>query len=138
MAHLAGKFAGILRVELPPERVDELRTALGRLETRGLRIVAELGGEARPARRPVRLELVGADHPGIVREIAALLARHGVNVEELRSECCDAPHSGQALFKAGADLLLPGEVSIDRLRDELESVAHDLIVDVRLREDQGS
>jgi glycine cleavage system regulatory protein len=132
MAHLAGKFAGILRVDLPAERLDGLRRALAALETHGLRIVTEVGATTQRARRAVRLELVGADHRGIVREIAAVLARRGVNVEELRSECCDAPHSGQALFKVSADLLLPAEVSLDGLRGELESVANDLIVDVSL------
>src|SRR5881394_165932 len=41
MAHLAGKFAGILRVEVPAESTAALMAALARLETRGLRIVLE-------------------------------------------------------------------------------------------------
>ena len=41
MAHLAGKFAGILRAELPPERIGDAVEALGALEARGLKVVVE-------------------------------------------------------------------------------------------------
>src|SRR2546421_8836268 len=47
MAHLAGQFAGILRVEVPAERLSELRAALLELEAQGLRIVAQGGAPPR-------------------------------------------------------------------------------------------
>ncbi len=51
MAHLAGQFAGILRVEVPPDKIDALQRALGELEAEGLRVVAQDGGsEPRPGR----------------------------------------------------------------------------------------
>lgn len=130
MARLAGKFAGVLRLSVPAERVGGLREALGALATRGLRVAAEGGGAAPPAGRAVFLELLGADHPGIVRRISAVLSRRGVNVEELRTECTDAPHTAQPLFRARAELLVPAALSLDELRAELEDVAHDLMVDV--------
>src|SRR3954451_12809698 len=63
MAHLAGKFAGVLRAEVPAEQVDAVIQALGRLEGRGRKIVAEVAGAAaRPAdQRAMNLELVGLD-----------------------------------------------------------------------------
>ena len=67
-------------------------------------------------------------------DIASALARHHVNVEELDTECIDAPMSGQKMFKARARLNLPPEASLDQLREELEGVAHDLMVDVTLGE----
>src|SRR5262245_61195747 len=82
MALLAGKFAGILRAEVPDDKVREVVEALARLESRGLRIVAEPSA-APPlptARRAMELDLVGLDRPGIVREISQLLAQHGINV----------------------------------------------------------
>src|SRR5262249_2695791 len=41
MTHLAGKFAGILRAELPPDRATAALQALGGLERQGLRVIAE-------------------------------------------------------------------------------------------------
>src|SRR5882672_10048550 len=76
MTHLAGKFAGILRAELPPEKAEAALLALAGLEARGLKVVAET--TARPAGPPagdepartMDLELLGLDRPGIVREIS--------------------------------------------------------------------
>ena len=63
---------------------------------------------------------------------ARVLAARGVNVEELLTECTDAPMSGLQLFQARAQLRLPAGVTVDRLRDELETVAQSLMVDLTL------
>jgi len=51
MAHLAGKFAGVLRVEAPSERLAALKQALAALASIGLRVVIEQSeaGGAGPA-----------------------------------------------------------------------------------------
>ena len=80
----------------------------------------------------MRLELVGADHPGILRDVSRVLAGRRVNVEELTTERGDAPMGGQPLFRATALLVLPSDLGIDVLRSDLESIAADLMVDVTL------
>ncbi len=134
MSHLAGKFAGILRVSVPSDKADGLCTALADLGSHGLRVRAEASTAADERTRPALLELTGADHPGIVRDISKALARHGVNVEELETRCEDAPMSGQALFRATARLHLPEDVTLEDLRRALEDVAQDLMVDVGLEQ----
>lgn len=137
MAHLAGQFAGILRVEAPPEKVDALAAALRALNAGGLEAV--IHPDATPAAsrdmapsRTVHLDLVGQDRPGIVREITRVLAAQGVNVEELATECTTAAESGQLLFNCTAELQLPPSLAVDQLRTALEQVAADLMVDVTL------
>jgi len=133
MAHLAGRFAGILRVSVPDAKADELRAALTQLQARGLSIVVERGAAAAtPAAARLRLELIGADHPGIVRDIARALAARGINVEELETESVSAPMSGEPLFRATAELHAPNDLSIDELRAKLEELAEDLMVDITL------
>jgi glycine cleavage system regulatory protein len=78
------------------------------------------------------LEIVGQDRPGIVREISGALASHGVNVEELQTECASAAMSGETLFKARAKLSIPAACNIEDLRRELEKIAEDLIVEISL------
>jgi glycine cleavage system regulatory protein len=134
MAHLAGKFAGVLRVAVDGEHVEKLQQALAALSTRGIRVCAETGDATAEMVRAARLELVGSDQPGIVRDISTVLARHAVNVEELETQCVDAPMSGHRLFKAVAALQLPGELSVETLRTELEGLAHDLMVEIQLSE----
>ena len=80
----------------------------------------------------VKLSLVGQDRAGIVREISRVLAAHSVNVEELNTERGRAANSGQKLFQADAQLRLPAGVSMDALREALEQVAADMMVDISL------
>jgi glycine cleavage system regulatory protein len=136
MSHMAGKFAGIVRVSAPETGVDELVRALEALESAGLRTGCERSASTDPAESftPVLLELVGADHPGIVRAVSQALARRGVNVEELGTECSNAPMSGESLFRATARLRLPAGLALDELRQDLEQVAHSLMVDLTLGE----
>jgi len=136
MAHLAGKFAGILRVEIPPGKSEALLAALGELESRGLKIGGEPSGEdSQPAAgRTLDLELVGLDRPGIVREISQLLANSGANVEELSTNRTSAPMSGEMLFAAKSRVRLPNDADLAALRSALERLASDLMVEIRLVE----
>ena len=134
MAHLAGKFAGVLRAEVPPDKVDAVMQALRTLEGRGLKILAEAAGsdEAPADQKAMNLELVGLDRPGIVKEISQLLAQQGVNVEELTTDRSSAPMSGEMLFHARARVHIPASTDLARLRSGLERLANDLVVEIRL------
>ena len=132
MSRLGGKFAGILQVSVPEDKVGALLETLRGLDAKGLRVVSEQSAAPEKRLQPVRLDLVGADHIGIVRDIAALLTKQQVNVEEFTTECTPAPMSGQMLFKATALLHLPPGMSEDDLRASLEKLAHDLMVDITL------
>ena len=133
MAHLAGHFAGLLHVEVADDRVRALEAALGDLESVGLRVVVH-GGEARVVERPrsMRLEATGQDHPGIVRDISQVLVRHRVNIAELTTDRLSAPMAGGPLFVARARLEVPAGLDTERMRQDLETIAHDLMVDLSL------
>jgi glycine cleavage system regulatory protein len=62
-----------------------------------------------------------------------VLAAHGVNVEELSSECVSAPMGGGDLFQAKARVLVPATVNLEKVRSDLEKIAADLMVDLKLR-----
>lgn len=132
MARLGGQFAGILRVQVPAESEHALTQALVGMSGRGLSIVVQLDkSDAAPARSELRqLEIVGQDRPGIVQEITRALAHHGVNVEELETECVSAAMSGETLFKARAKVFVPPTANLAALKGELEKIANDLIVEV--------
>lgn len=134
MAHLAGQFAGILRASVPADRVATVEKELRSLESGGLRVTIEHGQEKSTSEeRPlVHLELIGTDRPGIIRSISHALAERGVNVEELKTECDSAPWSGDTLFKATAELRVPPGFDLDALRGDLEDIAQDLMVDIKL------
>ncbi len=133
MARLAGKFAGILMVAVPDDRAEALATDLLALKDVGLLVALEQTDV--PAERAsvrLNLELLGADHPGIVAEISAALAAQGIGIEELSTDVREAPMSGGMLFEASAVLEAPPEASLDELRTMLEAVADELMVEIRL------
>ena len=139
MVHLAGRFAGVVRAEVASERADALGADLRALESQGLRVAIEAAGDApepdAPASGAFELALVCNDRPGIVREISSALAKRRVNVEELHTECGDAPISGGMLFRATARLQLPSDLTPDDLREVLEGIATDVMVDLRLEQE---
>jgi glycine cleavage system regulatory protein len=136
MLSMAGKFAGILLVDVPGNQMEGLIADLAELESAGMQIVAEpCGRVVKPeGAHQFYLELVGQDRPGIVRDITQILAKHHINVDELDTQCRNASMSNEILFIAQAHLSVPAEASVDALRDELEDLANELMVDIKLKE----
>jgi glycine cleavage system regulatory protein len=133
MSRLGGQFAGIVHVEVPADREPALTKALKTLDAHGLTVVVHSDKpQAATARRTNILEIVGQDRPGIVRQISHTLAESGVNVEELHTECASAAMSGETLFKARAVLNIPLSCDAAKLRQNLEKIAADLIVEISL------
>jgi len=136
MASLAGQFAGMVHLEVHSENAEPLAAALRQLEAIGLSIVIAMGERA-PARVPCRLyrlELVGQDRPGIMRELSVSLADRGVSIEELETEITSGAMSAEHLFKVNALLLVPDTLPAEQLRKGLEALANEFIVDITLDE----
>jgi glycine cleavage system regulatory protein len=136
MSRLAGKFAGIVLVSVAEEQLDALAADLAALEAQGLRVVLERTDQ--PAEHEsvrLHLDLLGADHPGIVAEVSAALAGSGVSIEELTTDVSDAPMAGGTLFQARAVLTAPPATSTEHLRSMLEGLADELMVEIRLSAD---
>jgi glycine cleavage system regulatory protein len=135
-ARLAGKFAGIVLVTVPDGQLDALTEDLRALEAQGLQLDFERTDKLREQeRQQLRLELIGADHPGIVAEITASLASRRVTIEELSTDVRDAPMAGGTVFEAQALLEAPPSMDTDSLRSMLEDLADDLMVEVTLSEE---
>jgi glycine cleavage system regulatory protein len=131
LSELAGAFAGIIEVSVAVDRADALRTALEHVE--GLVTVAVPGqGTSTDAATSLRVsfEVLGNDHPGIVRELSATLSAHGVSIERMTTETRDAAMAGGRLFDATISAVVPASVDVDALVEELEQLAHELQVDV--------
>ena len=135
MAQLAGKFAGIVVVDLPDDRTEALLADLAPLRGQGLlEVTAEVatGGRDDPGSTRFKLRLVGQDRPGIVHEISRVLAEQHVSIDELQTATLSAPMSAELLFEATAELVVPATASLDSVRSSLESLANELMVDLDL------
>ena len=134
MSHMAGKFAGILRISIAAENANSLQIRLSELATQGINVGIEMSVEAGDsvATKDLTLNLVGNDRPGIVKEVSQALAKMGVNVLELTTNCESAPMSADLLFKTEAHLRVPQGFDADELTDTLEAISNDLMVEINL------
>src|SRR6476469_6689691 len=118
LAHLGGKFAGIVLVSVPDPEADALVRDLHALQDEGLHVQVErTDPPAEDDRVRYELELVGADRRGIVAEISALLARPQGSIEDLVTGLLDAPMGGGRLFEARAVLAAPEKATAADLRE---------------------
>lgn len=134
LAELAGKFAGIVVVEVDESRVDALTAALHPLSDQ-LQITVQTGHQTHhePAEL-FHLELVGNDRPGIVHDITDRVHRAGGSIDLLTTEVREAPMNGGTLFHARATVQLPQD-SRAGLQAALETLADELMVEFAFPDD---
>lgn len=115
MARLGGEFAILMLVTLPAEQVGRLDETLQHLTEHGYRVTAS---ETKPA--PVeaaqgwisyRIQVSGADHEGIIHNIAAGLSRQGINIESMDTGTSRAPITGTQLFSMTALVAVPSNLA---------------------------
>lgn len=133
MARLAGQFAGIVRIEVSTDAVDELLASLREPGIEGLTIQAVREKvEAPPALRTLVVDVVGNDRPGIVKELSAAIVKAGGNVEELTTGLESAPMSGHPMFRAHGVISISEDVDAASLAAAIENLGGDLTVDVTI------
>ena len=133
---LAGKFAGVVLISVPDDRLTELELSLRDLAPAGLRVTIERGAAAK-AEKPARivsLGILGRERPGIVRDVTQALGRLGVNIEEFMSGLESEPFTGAEMFRAKARLSVPEGLELDDLRKALERLAGEIMIDFAVGE----
>lgn len=135
MAHLAGMFAGIVQIDVPDDAMPALVGTLQEAETGGLQLAlhpAETPPEPAPS-TSLSLDLVCQDRPGIVRDVTRILSADGVNIEDMTTNILSGSFSGETMFHAEARLALPATITLHQLRENLEQLGNDLMVDITVR-----
>ena len=132
MTRLAGQFAGIGRVNLGKDKRDALIAALQALSAEGITVSIDNseGDDSETGDQYCRLQIVGNDRPGIVREVSRALKQRQLNVTELNSNITSAAMSGEPLFEATVIAALPPGCDLDELEDTMEEIAEMLSVDI--------
>ena len=132
LANFAGQFAGIVHLQVAADKRQALREALPALDSPDLRVLVALADDAAPAqqRRTLKLELVGHDRPGIIHSISTRLADRGVSIDKMKTHIASGAMSGEQMFHLDAQLSAPPGLDPTTLRDALESLANELMVDI--------
>lgn len=133
MAHLGDRFVGLLQVRVAGDRQQDMESAIRAIPNLDVLIAHANSEPAEVAAAPIlELEVTGSDHPGIVRDVFRALAKAGANVESLRTETSNAAETGGLLFTARARLSAQPGLDVNALRNDLEGIAQDILVDVQL------
>lgn len=126
MARLGGEFAVLMLVSMPGDALAGLDHDLERLVGEGYKVTTtpaeHAGDEAHPGWLPYCIEVRGADHEGIIHEVAQYLSEHGINIMSADSETTLAPISGSPLFAMTAHVVVPPTLSGQRWEAGLESL----------------
>ncbi len=141
MSHLAGKFAGILQINVPEDQMTRLEQSLTALKgSHGIDVAASVATEsdADTDIKTLQFSLMGNDRPGIIRELSQAFASHHINLDELQTNCSSMPWSGDPMFTAHGLLHIPVSVDLDHLSDQLDEISDELGVDIELGEVEDS
>jgi glycine cleavage system transcriptional repressor len=136
MMRLGGEFAILMLVSIPADRIVGLSQGVDSLSAAGYKITIGQTVETEAALQcdwlAYHIELQGADHEGIVHEVARHLAQRGINIEEMETALVAAPMSGVPLFTMTAQVAVPPELVEQDWVAELEGVGHHLNVDIQV------
>lgn len=138
MTQLGDRFAGVVLASIEQAKGEALKAALEALGGEHLQVRVEATSDARlPAGKRYMMEMMGHDRPGLMQAVSSALARHDVNVEELRTHCGSAPMSGDQMFTVTAFLRAPKSGPSDAWLENIEQLADELAMDLTLQAVEG-
>ncbi|WP_448556266.1 glycine cleavage system protein R [Thalassotalea montiporae] len=126
--HLTGTFAGVIEVSASANDIQALDSALKQLPD--LQVQTQITSPAdSDEQAAITLELTANDRQGIVQDISSVIHHQGGNLIKLVSKQGAAPHTGQTMFNAKAQIQV-NQTQLDELICALENLADDLMVDI--------
>ena len=133
MAHLAGKFAGILRVSVPANAASSLAQALSGLEREGLRILVE---STEPRRKSPAVACDSSWSATIAPASCATSRARSPRAASTSTNCTHAARTRRwAVVRCSGRTHCCARrrrFAIDDLRAQLEGLADDLMVELSL------
>ncbi len=136
MARLGGIFSIIMMVSLPEDRYDDFMAASKNLLDDDYSITVNPTEISERKEYtgwiPYQIKLNGADHEGIIHQVAQCLVQHSINIESLDTDSVSAPVSGTQIFTMNAMVLVPPNLTLHSLQNEMESLERDLNVDIEV------
>ena len=136
MARLGGEFAMLMLVSLPAEQVDSLGSDVEDLIAQGYKVTTsqthQTYAETHPGWLPFQIEVEGADHEGIVHQVARHLSERGINIESIETGVDHAPVSGTPLFTMTAIVAVPPGLANLEWQAALQETGDALNVEIRV------
>ncbi|WP_028024588.1 glycine cleavage system protein R [Enterovibrio calviensis] len=128
LSKLAGKFAGIIQVDIKDDDATSLSLALNKIPELDV-LIADAPHLPEPDSTTHSLTVTGNDRSGIIQEVTREIAKFGININNLETHAQSAANSGGVIFTADFDLDIANTTSLDDLGEALEGLSDDLIVE---------
>ncbi len=136
LAKLAGKFAGVIRIQLEDSRQKALENALSANNDIHVQIHEDHSAVAAANTTQIlSFHATGPDRPGIVREISSTLAQYKINLEKLDTRVSSMPYSGDPMFEAEGQMAVPESIDRHELAERFDQIADSLAMDITLTGD---
>ena len=136
MVSLGGEFALLMLFSLPSEQLPHLGTVTETLETQGYTVKTiqkqQAQAESLPGWLSYQVDVGGADHEGILHQIAHQFSRYGINIEALESGTERAPFGGTPLFTLSVHVAVPPSLPGRAWITALEDVGRRLNIDIKV------
>jgi glycine cleavage system transcriptional repressor len=135
MARLGGEFAMLMLVTVPSEQLTSIDEDLLGLVAQGYKITTTRAERSYAEKYlgwvPYRIEAHGADHEGLIHELALYLSERGINIESMESETFPAPLSGAPLITMTAEVIIPPSVVAQDWEHGLHKLGHHLNLEIK-------
>jgi glycine cleavage system transcriptional repressor len=138
MAVFGAEFGILILVSATADEIAGMVADTAKLESKtGLSVVTRPTKSPSQHRRatviPCLVTAEALDHEGFVRAISQALHAVGVNIVSLHTSAYNAPVTGSPLFKLEAQIDVPREVSLARVREAMAEVAQRQNIDIEVR-----
>ncbi len=136
MARLGGEFTMLMLVSLPQEHAAALEEVVAALSAQGYRVTTsptkQTYAEMHPGWLPFHIEVEGADHEGIIHQVARHLAERGINIESMETGVVHAPVSGTPIFTMTAIVAVPPGLAGQGWQTALHEAGAELNVEIKV------
>lgn len=122
LTHLDGFVAGLLKMEIDTDKLDEFKTMMAEFEgitTSYFDVPTDIESHS----KTLKLTLEGEDRSGLTSDITHLLYDQDIKVEHFESQRYPVTGLGTGVFEAQLDIKLPESVSVDALKTDLEALS---------------
>jgi len=138
MAVFGAEFGILILVSGTPDEVASIARDARTLEQKtGLTVLTRPTKSPSEHRRapavPCLVTAEALDHEGFVRSISSALHKVGVNIVSLETILYNAPVTGSPLFRLEAQIDVPREVSLAKVRDAMREVGERQNIDIEVK-----
>lgn len=135
LATLGGEVSVLALAQGAWDAIAKLETALARLEREaGLRLThfRTTPRETQSNLLPYMVEVIAADKPGVIFQLADFFAGQNITIEQLHSTRYRAMQTGADMFSAQITIGIPSDMHIAALRDDFLEFCDGLNLDAIL------